>query len=230
MTLNQDIRRLLESEADTKYQQFTTKLTPGAENILGIRIPRLREIAKDIAKNHDWRAFLDSFHDKYYEEMHLYGMVIGYADCALLERLKYVEKFVSKINNWAVCDCCCVTFRFALKHQHEVWEFIQPYINSRHEYENRFAVVMMMSYFINETYISRILDSFNRIEHNGYYSKMAIAWALSVCMVKFEKQTKDFLKSCSLNDWTFNKTIQKICESYRICPELKAELKLMKRK
>lgn len=230
MTLNTDILTLLKNEADENYRLFSEKLTPRAKNILGIRIPRLRKIAKDIVKNHDWRFFLNNAQNSYFEEDMLFGMVIGYANMPLTERLSYLQKFIPQINNWAVCDCCCSTFKFAQLYPKEIWNFISTYINSPNEYENRFAIVMMLNFFINEEYISLVLQSFEKVKHNGYYAKMALAWAISVAMVKFEAQTLAFLKNCTLNDWVFNKSIQKICESYRISPELKSYLKRLKRK
>lgn len=51
----QEVRRLLEETTEEKYRKFSSSLLPGVDNILGIRLPRLREIAKDIAKD-NWRA------------------------------------------------------------------------------------------------------------------------------------------------------------------------------
>ena len=60
--------------------------------------------------------------------------------------------------------------------------------------------------------------------------KMAVAWAISVCYVKFPKETFQYLKTDHLDDFTHNKAIQKICESYRVSKEEKEKLKEWKRK
>ena len=66
--------------------------------------------------------------------------------------------------------------------------------------------------------------------HEAYYARMGVAWALSVCYVKFPERTLRWLREeCPLDDWTFNKTIQKIGESFRVSPEGKAAARALKR-
>ena len=94
----------------------------------------------------------------------------------------------------------------------------------------RFGVVMLLSYYVDEKHISAILERLDTITHDGYYVTMAVAWAVSVCYVKFPEITHAYLETCSLNDVTYNKSIQKICESYRADEEAKNILRVMKRK
>ena len=75
-------------------------------NLLGIRLPVLRKIAREIAAG-DWRTYLAEAEDFYFEERMLQGLVIGCARCTPAEKLEYVARFVPKIDNWAVCDCFC---------------------------------------------------------------------------------------------------------------------------
>ena len=58
---------------------------------------------------------------------------------------------------------------------------------------------------------------------------MAVAWAISVCFVKFRNKTLDFLDASNLDDFTYNKSLQKIRESNRVCKEDKDIVKRMKR-
>jgi len=51
MTTTENIRKELQTLADSKYQEFHSSLLPGANNILGVRIPQLRTMAKEIIKN-----------------------------------------------------------------------------------------------------------------------------------------------------------------------------------
>lgn len=99
MTLREQLLELTEP----KYMKFTSALMPGVENVLGIRLPVLRSIAKEIAAG-DWRAYLAEAEDFYFEERMLQGLVIGYARCEPAEKLAHVARFVPKIDNWAVCD------------------------------------------------------------------------------------------------------------------------------
>ena len=116
------------------------------------------------------------------------------------------------------------------KNQEEWFSFLEPYLNSSQEYEIRFAVVCLLDFFVQEAFIDRILNCFSDIHHEGYYVKMAVAWAVSVCYVKFPEKTEDFLLKNTLDDFTHNKAIQKIRESYRVSKEEKERLNQWKRK
>ncbi|MNZ86209.1 hypothetical protein D3C78_1050260 [compost metagenome] len=94
----------------------------------------------------------------------------------------------------------------------------------------RFGVVMLLNFFIDEEHIDEVLRLLNRIEHEGYYVKMAVAWALSICFIKLPEQTMVLLSDNSLDDFTYNKALQKMAESYRIDQNTKIRLREMKRK
>ncbi len=59
---------------------------------------------------------------------------------------------------------------------------------------------------------------------------MAVAWTISICYIKFPKQTMEYLKNNTLDNFTYNKALQKITESLRIDKETKTIIKSMKRK
>ncbi len=224
MTIRQQLLELRESG----HMKFTASLIPGVENILGIRTPILRKIAKEIAAG-DWRAYLAEAEDFYFEERMLQGLVVSYAKCDIDEKLGHVARFVPKIDNWAVCDC----FGWPLKQgeRKPVWQFIQPYFDCETEFGIRFAVVMSLGYFVDAEHIEAILERMGRIRHEAYYVRMGVAWAVSVCFVKFPERTMQWLaKDCPLDDWTYNKSLQKIVESYRVSDEDKREIRSMRRK
>ena len=102
-------------------------------------------------------------------------------------------------------------------------------MHAQGEYEIRFGVVMSMQLFIDDEHIGQLLEEYDAIRHDGYYVKMAVAWALSVCFVKFPEITMQYLKQNTLDDFTYNKTLQKIIESYRVDAETKKLIKQMKR-
>ena len=110
-----------------------------------------------------------------------------------------------------------------------VLAFLQQYIDSDKEYEVRFAVVMLLNYYIEERYIEHVLGQLEKVNHDGYYVKMAVAWAISICFIKLPAQTMPFLLSNTLDDFTYNKALQKIIESTRIGDALKKQIKKMKR-
>jgi len=227
--MNQTIRDRIFDRAEEEYKKFQSSLIPGEDRLLGVRLPFLRELAKEIA-NEDWREYLNTAEDEYYEEIMLQGLVIGYAKASPEEILQYVARFVPKITNWGVCDSFCTVLKLAKKHPQMVWEFIQPYLKSGKEFEIRFAVIMMLAHFINDHSIDQVISSLDKVHHEGYYVKMGVAWAISVCFVKYPEKTMVYLKNCGLDDFTYNKSLQKIVESYRVDPESKVIIRSMKRK
>jgi 3-methyladenine DNA glycosylase AlkD len=227
--MEKTIRERIFELVDEEYRQFHSGLVPDTDNILGVRLPKLRALAKELAKG-DWRDYILAAQDDYYEEIMLQGLVIGYAKTEIKEILLYVDAFVLKINNWAVCDSFCNSLKITKKHMVPVWEFLQPYLLSREEFELRFGIVMLLSFYIEDEYIDPVLVLLDGAKHDGYYVKMAVAWAISICFVKYPEKTMAYLKKNTLDDFTYNKALQKITESFRVDQEMKTMIRSMKRK
>ncbi len=228
--MNDIIRKRIFELVDTDYQKFASALIPTVDNVLGVRMPELRKLAKEIAKG-DWRNYLENAEEEHFEEVLLQGLVIGYVNADIEELLSYVAAFVPKINNWSVCDSFCVGLKFTKPHKERVWTFLQPYLLSENEYELRFGVVMLLDYYIEPEYIDQVLRLLDRVQHKGYYAKMAVAWALSICFVKLPDETMKYLAGDnSLDLFTYNKALQKITESTRVELDVKSVIRGMKRK
>ena len=171
----------------------------------------------------DYDRFLDHACN-YMEEAMLQGMLIGLIKETPENKLKRIEKFVPQIDNWSVCDTFCCGLKFAKNNQQLVWEFLEQYISSDKEYFIRFALVMMLDYFINDEFIDRVLSAIMTVNRNEYYVKMAAAWALSICYIKFPNKTYKCLIKLN-NEDIKKKAFRKICESYRVSKEDKITLK-----
>lgn len=223
----ENLREYLYEAVDEKYREFQNSLCPNVNNILGVRIPKLREMAKTIAKNNPI-DFLEKYVCEFYEEKMIYGLVIGYMKADLETRIKYLNKFVPMIDNWAVCDCACSTYKFTQKNMEEMFEYIKKYVFSNKEFEVRFACIMLMDYFLIDEYIDEVFQIFNNIKLDKYYVEMAIAWAISEAFIKNEKKTREFLANNTLSVNTFNKALQKIIESNRVDDKTKDEMRKMK--
>lgn len=226
--MNDEVRKKILELADPKYKEFHSGLCPNTENIIGVRIPVLRKYAKELAKD-DFRSYLASIADDYYEEIMIKGMIIGLAKMETEERLNYISEFVPKIDNWAICDTFCAGLKFTNKNKDFVWKFIKKHQNSRKEFELRFLIVMLLDYYITDKYIDEVIKILDKTKHDGYYVKMAIAWTMSVLYVKYPKITMEYLKNNTLDDFTYNKALQKIIESYRVSEEDKNIMRKMKR-
>ena len=220
--MKNDVKKRLLEMSDEKYRQFHSRLVPDTKNILGVRMPKLRAYAKELAKIPD---ILSSDNDIYYEETLLRGMIIGYLSTDVETRLKMISDFVPQINNWAVCDSFCSTLKFANKNRECVWDFIQPYTHSQKEFEQRFCAVMLLDYFVNTEYIDRTLALLTEINTSQYYSSMAVAWALAECFIKFREKTEPFMNHDFFDEMTLKRTVRKICDSYRVDKDVKMRWK-----
>ena len=159
----------------------------------------------------------------------LHGMVIGAIKVTPAERLQYMADFIPKINSWSVCDCFCSSLKFANKNQELVWDFLQPYLHSGKEYQIRFAVIMLMDYYLTAEYIDLVLPLLDGVAHDGYYVKMAVAWALATALAKQPEKTWEYFQHHHLDADTWKKTIQKCLESRRIPDNQKAALRQMRK-
>lgn len=228
--MKQEIKKKLFEISDQKYKEFHGGLCPGTENIIGVRVPVLRKYAQELFEKKDWKQTIEVIDNEYYEEIMLQGMLIGQVKNEDINTiLKYVEKYVPQIDNWAICDIFCAGLKITKKYKKEMWNFIQKYLKSDKEFEIRFAIVIILDYYIDEEYLKEDFKIFDNIKHEGYYVKMAVAWAVSICLIKYYEDTTEYLKKSKIDDWTYNKAIQKAIESYRISDEKKQELRKMKK-
>ncbi|MBQ8682849.1 MAG: DNA alkylation repair protein [Selenomonadales bacterium] len=225
----EDVRQILLSLKEDEYQKFSSSLLPNVDQdrILGVRIPKLRTIARKIARG-DYRSYLASCSSDIYEEMLIEGFVIGMADMPFGERCQYIKPFVRKIDNWGVCDSFCSSMKFARDYPNEVWDWIELYFASHHPYEVRFAIVMAIFYFAEEEYSKDFFEHLDHIRTEDYYVKMAIAWEIAVYYVKVPEQTKQYLTTHKLDMWTYRKALTKIIESNRVSPEDKEWIREMR--
>ena len=217
---------------------FTERLHPGIPGVLGVRLPDLRRLAKSIITQGDLARYLheaeqgaSSPEEDFMEARTLHGIILGLAPVTSLEEyLLHLERWVSRINSWSVCDCFSLPQAKKLLSQHSdtLWRFFLDHLRRSEEYEVRFGVVALMQYFIDEEHIEELLKQYLEVKHEGYYVRMALAWALAECYILHPEATHPYFTAKRFSPWVHNKAIQKICESYRISPETKAQLKLLR--
>lgn len=284
--MRQHIREQIMMQAENSYAEFSASLIPKSKPLVGVRLPKLRELAKTIVKQEDWRQEICSYEgeheDIYFEEVMLRGMMIGYGteNVNIEEALSYLEGFIPYVDNWSVCDSFCASFSTAVKHRTKTWEFLQKYLYSDKEFEVRVALILLLDQYLkynkdgkklarkrvitmddvrgvankktrNEAgnfserrendvmssemteqypYLGRILHVLNRPYTQGYYAQMAAAWTTAEAFVTFPYETMQMLeRQCQMDDWTYNKALQKICESKNPDDEVKAYIKHLRR-
>ena len=195
----------------------------------GFSVPEIRKLAMKGAKS-DYKSFLDSDNgDDFWLKIY-HAFLIGYINDDINILLQYFEKFMPSVDDWAVNDSLCQNFRHAKKYQKEVWEFLMKYKNSKKEFEVRIVAVMLLSHFLNDEYIDKVIKVLDGLYTDSYYSRMGVAWAIATVVAKYPDKGMAYLKSKNnLESWTYNKSLQKIRESFQVSGEIKEMTKRMKK-
>lgn len=227
MNLN-EIKNKLQAGYDKDNAAFFLRVSPDAKNVTGVRVPYLRKLAKEIIKD-DVKNFLDNYSVETHEEFLLKGIVIGISKLSLEEKFAYLEKFVPEIYDWSGCDIVISSFKFKDNELSRVYDFILRYRYSNYEYETRFMIIMLFN-FIKADYLDKIKEILETEKFDKYYAQMAAAWLISAMFIKYRDYTLSYLNNNSLDNFTYNKALQKIRESNRVIKEDKELVKKMKRK
>ena len=205
--------------SDPKYKAFNESLIPGTSTAYGVRVPAIRNIARAVIKSSP-EDFLKVSRPDSYEEIMLRGMVVAGMKLPVSDKLSLIEGFLPLIDNWAVCDTFCGDIKLRSPEEKRlIWEFMEPLFCDPREFYARFVLVMFLGHFVEPDYILRGLGAIEAITQEQYYVRMAAAWAVSVCYVKFPGETLPLLQRRTLPKFTQNKSIQKIRESYRVPKE-----------
>lgn len=211
---------------DIKYRDFHSSLNVGNE-VIGIRTPDIKKMAKEISKG-NYTEFLSLIENNYYEEITLYGFII--CNIKDLDVSKgYLDMFKYKINNWASCDLFCSSYKIVKKNKDYYYNYIKGNIGSDNMWVRRLCFVLLLDYYVEEEYLGDIFCLCDKYNTSDYYVNMAVAWLISICWNKYRDITLKYILNNSLDDFTFNKTISKIRDSYRVSKEDKVYLNSLKR-
>lgn len=224
----QEITAKLFELQDLEYREFHSNLVPtkDPDAIIGVRVPNLRKLAKELIKEMDVTPFLKELPHQYNEENVLHAFFIeaikDYYEC-LLE----LNQFLPYVDNWAVCDS--LKPKVFKKHLDELVDEIQGWIESTQIYTIRFGIEMLMNFYLDEKFSAKYLDMVAGVKSEGYYVNMMIAWYFATALAKQYDATIKIIEAGVLDKWSHNKTIQKAIESYRITPEQKEYLRGLKK-
>ncbi len=226
-TTYQEYIKYLKSIKEPKYKEFHSKLCFTKYEILGIRVPILRSISKLISKT-NYQDFLLLCNSKYYEEVLIEGLVISNIKDELIFD-KYFYEYINKIDNWGICDTFCNSLKIIRNNPTKYFQIAKKLSLSSEEFIIRVGLIIILNHFIQEEYLQDIFSILNDITSNKYYVNMAESWLICELYTKYPKETLKFIKKNKLNDFTHNKAITKIRESYRVSKYDKDYLNSLKR-
>ena len=215
---------ILEDNADLKYRDFHKRLLKNDNiNVLGVRVPVLRKIAKQFVGDID---NLMTFPDEYYEVTFVKLTAVSHLKYE--DFIKYADLCISLIDNWATCDC--FTPKCIEKHRQEFLPYIDKYLNCDSEFYQRFALTTLLHFYVEDEYLDIIFNAIKRADaEKYYYVHMASAWLTAEVLVKYYDLGVKFLQTETIDKKTHNKAIQKANESFRLSKEQKNYLKEIKR-
>ena len=223
----QEIKEYLLSKKDPGYLDFSVKLKMYRKyKSIGVRIPIIRDYAKYLSKNYSLDYLINNIDEEYYEEVLLKGFIIGnYKDLSSDELVFYINNHLPKITDWSMCDTFVTSLKITKKYLDKLWKYLLKKLESKKEYFVRFALVMILNYYINDLYKDRIYEVIKNVKLDDYYVKMANAWLISYMFINYFDDTINFIKNNKLDSWTKRKGITKAIESFNISDENKKILR-----
>lgn len=210
-------------------KNFNKLLIPNLDKeIIGVTNPKIKELSKAIIQKKD-EEFLLSLPHLYYEEDILHGYLLSYNVYTYQELIELIEKFLPYVNNWAVCDTMAKNKKILLKEREQYFNKCLEWVNTNKTYFIRFGLLQMMSYYLIDNYVDKIIDIILTIHNHDYYVDMMISWLLATMMINYQDKVISLLKEKQLNDFIIRKTISKSIESYRISNDTKEYLKELRK-
>lgn len=219
-------KEYLKSISEESYKEFNSKIIFTNYEMLGIRLPKLRVLSKEIFKT-DYKEFLN-INITYYEEAMLYLLVIAFIK-DIDELMLYFPKALDLIDNWALCDSFCGSLKIVINNKEYFLKVIDKLLKSDKTYDVRVGLVLLLNYYVSEEYLDLIFKYLDDINSDEYYINMAEAWLLCEIFVKYQSDGLKYLENNKLNSFTINKTISKIRDSYRVSKEIKDKILIYKK-
>ncbi|MCQ2477484.1 MAG: DNA alkylation repair protein [Clostridia bacterium] len=223
-----NIQKRLFELADSGYAEFQAKLTPTVDKsrFIGVRVPQVRKLAKELYKTGEYGDFLNTLPHKYYDENMLHGVLLSeFKDFDAC--LQGVNAFLPYVDNWAVCDI--MSPKCFKKHKQELLQTIGAWVRSAEVYTVRFGLEMLMSHYLDEDFKPEYLEIAAAVQSEEYYVNMMLAWFFATALAKQWDNTVGYIENNKLGEWVHNKTIQKARESNRISDERKLYLNKLKK-
>ncbi|MBQ8652981.1 MAG: DNA alkylation repair protein [Alistipes sp.] len=249
-------------KSDARYREGHLRVVNvlPERRVLGLHSPEIKQVAKRLTREGGEIVIPDGKHricsngaevirafeavpseSLCYEETVIWGYLINLEKSSLDERLAMLGRYVPVLDNWAVCDSYCAHAKWmARADKKALWAFLQPWFDSEHEFEVRFAVVVAMCYFLNDEWLDKVFERINRLDFGRikskyksvkgkpkvaqqgtvqgaepYYVRMGVAWLLATALAKFPDATRTFVRSSNLPADVVKLYIRKARESFR---------------
>ena len=217
------------SLGEPEYQTIQSNIIPNIskEKIIGIRLPKLIRFAKKNIDEKFKKKFLKHLPHKYLEEDLIHVWLINkmenYDEC-----IKAVKVFLPYVKNWEISDSFMPkAFR---QNADELIDELEILLKSDSTYTVRFAILMMLKFYLDENYDKKYLQWVADIRSDEYYIEMMAGWFFTEALIKHYDDAIIFLEKRMLYPKIHTKTIQKAVETRRLTDEQKEYLKTLRRR
>lgn len=213
--------------SDPTYRDFHAGLIPNIspETILGVRVPALRKLARELRGSAEAQEFMAALPHEYYDENCLHGLLINdIKDFGAT--VSALDAFLPYVDNWAVCDL--ISPRSFKSRPPELAAHVRRWLESSHSYTVRFGIGVLMSFYLDVGFEPAQLEAVAERCCEEYYVNMMVAWYFATALAKQPEAALPYIENRRLSRWTHNKAIQKSIESRRIPDKTKAYLKTLR--
>lgn len=229
--MKQDLLRgRLALMSEPSYALFSIKLKTSQREILGVRVPLLTALAKELAKA-EGVSFLDDFFlypSVCYEEVILAYKLFGLIKLDIQGNTHYLGKLLAYNDSWTSNDCLCSSFTEPKHNRKEYWPLIKGYLDSSNPWDIRFATIALMTNYLTDEYTPEVLELLKAVQSEHYYVNMGLAWAFATAVAKQRDRAIPYLHKGVLNEVVRKRAIQKCIESFRVSDEDKTLLRTMR--
>ena len=210
--------------ANKSQAAFAKKLTPTNIAFLGIKIPRIKEFVKNHQITYDELYIIKL--NQYVEQDILFGLFLN--KLGKIKNQLYYDTFlyfVKYLDNWMTCDTFVCDTKFKKNDYDQLLSIIQCLLQQE-PIEIRCGLILLKKYFIKELEFDEIFKMIKGIKYGNYYVDMGCAWLLcTMGCYNFEYIYNHLPNILEMSNFVYNKTLQKMRESYLITPEQKQRLK-----
>lgn len=144
------------------------------------------------------------------------------------EKLAFIEGNFDKLQDWWHVDQLSQFVDKKLNFD-IAYTKAKEYIQSDLPFARRWGYVMFMPTLVKERDAAEKLFPLFK-DDDEYYVQMAEAWLISYLGIYHPEKTMAYLRVCPLKYNIVGKAIQKICDSFRVSDEWKAQFKELRRR
>ena len=223
------------ADKDGQYREFNARVVATADpaTMLGVRVPKLRRLAREVSRSGDRDAFLAELPHRWYEGYLVHAFVLNETS-EVADAVRLLDALLPFVDNWCVCDALnprAFHDEKALdgRQRETLLPLAQRWMGSEHTYTRRFGISMLMRDLLAKGYDPSQLRLAIAADNGEYYVRMMIAWYLTEALVPHEEDALEAIASSELDPQLRRMAIRKGIESLRVPAETKDALRRLRR-